>query len=40
MNIQMCDGSGSFMSFDIDMRLFAYMASIAGDEAESDPLPK
>jgi prepilin-type N-terminal cleavage/methylation domain-containing protein len=39
MNIQMCDGSGNFMSFDVDLRVFAYMASVAGGESESDPLP-
>jgi prepilin-type N-terminal cleavage/methylation domain-containing protein len=38
MNVQMCDGSGGWVSFDIDPRIFAYMTSIAGDEAESDPL--
>jgi prepilin-type N-terminal cleavage/methylation domain-containing protein len=38
MNIQMCDGSGNFMSFDTDLKVFAYMASIAGGESESDPL--
>jgi prepilin-type processing-associated H-X9-DG protein len=38
MNIQMCDGSGTFMSFDIDLRLFAYMSSIAGGETEGDVL--
>jgi prepilin-type N-terminal cleavage/methylation domain-containing protein len=37
MNVQMCDGSGSWVSWDIDLRIFAYMTSIAGDEAESDP---
>ena len=38
MNVQMCDGSGNFISWDIDLRLFAYMASIAGGEAENDAL--
>jgi len=40
MNVQMCDGSGGWVGFDIDLRLFAYMASIAGGEVESDPLPQ
>jgi prepilin-type N-terminal cleavage/methylation domain-containing protein len=39
MNTQMCDGSGGWVSWDIDLRVFAYMASIGGDEIESDPLP-
>ena len=39
MNVQMCDGSGSWVGWDIDLRIFAYMASIAGGESESDPLP-
>jgi prepilin-type N-terminal cleavage/methylation domain-containing protein/prepilin-type processing-associated H-X9-DG protein len=38
MNIAMCDGSSSFMSFDIENRLFAYMSSIAAGETESDPI--
>jgi prepilin-type processing-associated H-X9-DG protein len=38
MNIQMCDGSGNFIAFDIDLKLFAFMASIAGGENENDPL--
>jgi prepilin-type N-terminal cleavage/methylation domain-containing protein len=32
MNIQLCDGSGRFMSFDIDLVVFGYLASIAGEE--------
>ena len=39
MNVQMCDGSGSWVGFDIDLKVFCYMASIAGAELESDPLP-
>ena len=39
MNVAMCDGSVDFVSFDIENRLFAYMASIAGAETQSDPLP-
>ncbi len=38
MNTQMCDGSGSWVGWDIDLRVFAFMASIAGGETESDPL--
>jgi prepilin-type N-terminal cleavage/methylation domain-containing protein/prepilin-type processing-associated H-X9-DG protein len=38
MNIQMCDGSGNFFSFDGELRVFAYMASIAGGENENDQL--
>jgi prepilin-type N-terminal cleavage/methylation domain-containing protein len=34
-NVQMCDGSGSFISFDIDPQLYASLCSIAGEEAES-----
>jgi prepilin-type N-terminal cleavage/methylation domain-containing protein len=40
MNIQMCDGSGSWVGWDIEPRIFAYMASIAGSEIDTDPLPK
>jgi prepilin-type N-terminal cleavage/methylation domain-containing protein len=40
MNIQMCDGSGSWVGWDIEARIFAYMASIAGGELDADPLPK
>jgi prepilin-type N-terminal cleavage/methylation domain-containing protein len=32
MNIQLCDGSGRFLSFEIDLLTFAYLASIAGEE--------
>ena len=38
MNTQMCDGSGGFFSFDGDLKVFAYMTSIAGGENESDQL--
>jgi prepilin-type processing-associated H-X9-DG protein len=34
MNVAMCDGSGDFVSFDIDLRRFAAMGSIAGGETE------
>ncbi len=37
MNVQMCDGSGSWVNFDIEGRVFAYMTSIAGGELDSDP---
>jgi prepilin-type N-terminal cleavage/methylation domain-containing protein len=40
MNVQMCDGSGSWVSWDIDGRVFAYMTSIAGGELETDPHPQ
>lgn len=40
MNVQMCDGSGDWISWDIDQRVFAYMTSIAGGELEADPLPQ
>ncbi len=36
MNIAMCDGSGRFHTFDGDIRLLAFMASIAGAENEGD----
>jgi hypothetical protein len=36
MNIQFCDGSGQWLSFDVDGNVFAHMASIAGDELDSD----
>jgi prepilin-type processing-associated H-X9-DG protein len=39
MNVAMCDGSGGFVNWDIEARVFAYMATVAGGEAESDPLP-
>jgi prepilin-type processing-associated H-X9-DG protein len=32
MNTVMCDGSGSFLAFDIDMNVFAAMGSMAGGE--------
>jgi prepilin-type N-terminal cleavage/methylation domain-containing protein len=32
MNIELCDGSGRWLSFDIDLNVFGYLASIAGDE--------
>ena len=38
MNVQMCDGSGSWISWDIEGRTFAYLTSIAGGELESDAL--
>jgi prepilin-type N-terminal cleavage/methylation domain-containing protein/prepilin-type processing-associated H-X9-DG protein len=38
MNVAMCDGSATFVSFDIENRLFAYMSTIAGGETEGDPL--
>ena len=34
MNVVKCDGSGDFVSFDMDMRAFAAMGSIAGGETE------
>jgi prepilin-type N-terminal cleavage/methylation domain-containing protein len=37
MNIVLCDGSSDFMSFDIDLRRFAAMGSIAGGETELGP---
>ncbi len=40
MNVQMCDGSGGWVNWDIDGRVFAYMTSIAGGELESDPHPQ
>jgi prepilin-type N-terminal cleavage/methylation domain-containing protein len=36
MNIVNCDGSGGFVSFDIDLYLFASMGSIAGGDSETD----
>jgi prepilin-type N-terminal cleavage/methylation domain-containing protein len=35
MNVVMCDGSGSFLSFDMDMNVFAAMGSMAGGEDEA-----
>ncbi|MEX2093571.1 MAG: DUF1559 domain-containing protein [Pirellulales bacterium] len=40
MNVQMCDGSGGWVNWDIDGRVFAYMTSIAGGELETDPHPQ
>jgi prepilin-type N-terminal cleavage/methylation domain-containing protein/prepilin-type processing-associated H-X9-DG protein len=37
MNVAMCDGSGDFLSFDTDLRRFAAIGSIAGDETELGP---
>jgi len=39
MNVQMCDGSGSWVNWDIEGRVFAYMTSIAGEELDTDPIP-
>jgi hypothetical protein len=36
MNIVMCDGSGDFVPFDINLTLFASMGSIAGGDSEND----
>jgi prepilin-type processing-associated H-X9-DG protein len=36
MNTVMCDGSSDFVSFDINMLLFASMGSIAGGDSETD----
>ena len=38
MNAELCDGSGQFISFDIDMQVFAAMGSIAGGENEATGL--
>jgi prepilin-type N-terminal cleavage/methylation domain-containing protein len=38
MNVQYCDGSGTFLSFDIDLNLYAAMGSIAGGENEATGL--
>jgi prepilin-type N-terminal cleavage/methylation domain-containing protein len=38
MNVQMCDGSGNWVNWDIDTRIFAFMASVAGGEMESDSI--
>ncbi|QDU88892.1 Type II secretion system protein G precursor [Pirellulimonas nuda] len=35
INVQMCDGSGSFINFDIDMTVFVSMGSVAGEEVVS-----
>jgi prepilin-type N-terminal cleavage/methylation domain-containing protein/prepilin-type processing-associated H-X9-DG protein len=34
MNVALCDGSGDFVSFDIDLRRFAAMGSVGGGETE------
>jgi prepilin-type processing-associated H-X9-DG protein len=36
MNVAMCDGSSDFVSFDINLLLFASMGSIAGGDSETD----
>jgi prepilin-type processing-associated H-X9-DG protein len=36
MNVVMCDGSSDFVSFDINLDLFASMGSIAGGDSETD----
>jgi hypothetical protein len=33
MNVQLCDGSGTWITFDIDPQLFAAMCSIGGEES-------
>jgi prepilin-type N-terminal cleavage/methylation domain-containing protein/prepilin-type processing-associated H-X9-DG protein len=38
MNAAFCDGSGTFIPFDIDLNVFAAMGSIAGGENESTGL--
>jgi prepilin-type N-terminal cleavage/methylation domain-containing protein len=38
MNTQNCDGSGQFLSFDVDMQVYAAMGSIAGGENEQTGL--
>jgi type II secretory pathway pseudopilin PulG len=35
MSVQYCDGSGAFLSFDIDLNVFAALGSIAGGENEA-----
>jgi type II secretory pathway pseudopilin PulG len=37
MNTIFCDGSGTFLSFDMDLNVFAAMGSIAGGESETGP---
>jgi prepilin-type processing-associated H-X9-DG protein len=37
MNAIFCDGSGTFLSFDMDLNVFAAMGSIAGGESETGP---
>ena len=34
MNVVMCDGSGSYLAFDMDLNAFAAMGSMAGGEDE------
>jgi hypothetical protein len=34
MNAVMCDGSGAFLSFDIDLQVFAALGSIGGGETD------
>jgi prepilin-type processing-associated H-X9-DG protein len=38
MNTQMCDGSAGWVGWDIDMRVFAYMCGVAGEELDRDPV--
>jgi prepilin-type N-terminal cleavage/methylation domain-containing protein/prepilin-type processing-associated H-X9-DG protein len=38
MNAQYCDGSGTFLSFDMDLNVFAALGSIAGGEDENTGL--
>jgi type II secretory pathway pseudopilin PulG len=38
MNIVKCDGSGGWISFDIDMIVFSHLGSIAGHEVIDDPV--
>jgi hypothetical protein len=35
MNSVRCDGSGDWISFDIDLNVFAAMGSMAGGESET-----
>jgi prepilin-type N-terminal cleavage/methylation domain-containing protein/prepilin-type processing-associated H-X9-DG protein len=37
MNAIFCDGSGTFLSFDMDLNVFAAMGSVAGGEIEAGP---
>jgi prepilin-type processing-associated H-X9-DG protein len=36
MNTVMCDGSSDFVTFDVNLWLFASMGSIAGGDSETD----